>query len=142
MANTDPEARTEDSIVERCTNPVIPVQFKAPGIGEFAVAAGGVETTPAEVEVVELRARLAELRISLGRLAADEMIPGMLSPQGLEETLRHEPDLRKELAEKDFGVIWIDARGTKALNDASMAHGNELLKLIAERYLEFSLRSG
>lgn len=86
--------------------------------------------------------RIESMRSSIDRLAADELIDGLLSRQGFNELLLHDQELQAKFREGRFAVFGLDIRGMKAINDASLSHGDELLTLMAEKGLNRSLREG
>jgi GGDEF domain-containing protein len=90
----------------------------------------------------EKDARIDSMRQSIDRLAADELIEGLLSRQGFNEKLLHDKELQEKFRQGEFAVFGLDIRGLKAVNDASLNHGDELLILMAEKGLTRSLREG
>lgn len=66
----------------------------------------------------------------------DNIVPGFLTWKGVRHEINHNAELRRELQQGDWGVLFCDVRGLKSTNDAyGRTKGDNLLRLAGMRFI-------
>jgi GGDEF domain-containing protein len=79
--------------------------------------------------------RIAQLHIS-------SLIPTALTPEGLGDEIRNNPLLNAELQQGNWGVINLDVRFLKAINDIAYRFGSEFLQVVGEQIRDALAKAG
>ena len=78
--------------------------------------------------------RNSELQASNDKMRYDRVVPDCYTPAGIQELLEENKELRDELVVGNAGLIMLDVRALKYLNDRrGRPHGNELLANTGKR---------
>lgn len=64
-----------------------------------------------------LAIRLDEEATRRERAGEDTLIPGCLAPGGMRDVLENNPELQKAIKRGNIGIVYVDLRGQKVLND-------------------------